>query len=495
MKIYKIANEESKSTEELISYFTDFFGTPYPKDWDWIAISEYKYLTEDFIRRFKNKVSWRIISMSQRLSEEFIAEFSTRVNWFLIATKQRISRALLDQFKIYRKDYMNNILDVYYRYNHCVTPQEKIKYLREIGEIEQYNPNVHELQYLDKQEDPQNANTDLDKFKKLVSFNLNKKITIAQTDKPKTAQELIDLFTRKFGNINKWDWFFISGYQNLSEDFIRLFKDKVGWNEIVRKQKLSEDFLEENADKVHWALVARHQNISKDFLLNIKEEYQKHYLGNFIGLYHLENPYCPLQEKIKWMRENGLIEQYDPRVHELQYLEQDESKETKPNKDLEDFRKLVSSKTNNTKIYRIAQEYAPISEEDDGYHEKIDSAYKLFQDNKIRTNRNKTVSDIALKNGKVIGAVSCEWNINEDKTIFSFDIVVNKGNQGQGVGGNLIREILRKYNNEKNDYIDMGLKPEINVEVVNIKFAEFLIREFGFEISRKLTDRYMLRKE
>ena len=51
------------------------------------------------------------------------------------------------------------------------------------------------------------------------------------------------------------NWKIISPYQNLSEDFIREFKDKVDWFYIVRNQKLSNNFIKEfglNIDEDNW---------------------------------------------------------------------------------------------------------------------------------------------------------------------------------------------------------------------------------------------------
>lgn len=50
------------------------------------------------------------------------------------------------------------------------------------------------------------------------------------------------------------DWFYVSQYRYLSEDFIREFQDRVSWAAISSKQKLSENFLREFQNKVFWFL-------------------------------------------------------------------------------------------------------------------------------------------------------------------------------------------------------------------------------------------------
>lgn len=46
------------------------------------------------------------------------------------------------------------------------------------------------------------------------------------------------------------DWYYISRYQTLSEDFIRKYKDKVYWKYILLNQKISEEFKNEFKDKI-----------------------------------------------------------------------------------------------------------------------------------------------------------------------------------------------------------------------------------------------------
>jgi hypothetical protein len=41
----------------------------------------------------------------------------------------------------------------------------------------------------------------------------------------------------------------------------------------------------------------------------------------------------------------------------------------------------------------------------------------------------------------------------------------------------------------------MGMDTEIELEVINIKFGEYLVRQFEFEIVRRLADRLILRKD
>jgi len=58
----------------------------------------------------------------------------------------------------------------------------------------------------------------------------------------------------------------ISKVQNLSEDFIREFQDKVNWVYISECQKLSENFIKEFSDKLYIDLIKQNENENLPFL-------------------------------------------------------------------------------------------------------------------------------------------------------------------------------------------------------------------------------------
>jgi hypothetical protein len=65
----------------------------------WNAISNHRYLTEDFIREFKRKVNWRLISAHQKLSESFILEFKSYIDWGHCSLHQNLSRDFILKHK------------------------------------------------------------------------------------------------------------------------------------------------------------------------------------------------------------------------------------------------------------------------------------------------------------------------------------------------------------------------------------------------------------
>ena len=74
-------------------------------------------------------------------------------------------------------------------------------------------------------------------------------------------QDVEKVFGRNFGV-----WYLISKHQNLSEGFIREFKDKVNWYWISSHQNLSEGFIREFKDKVNWNEISIYQHLSEGFI-------------------------------------------------------------------------------------------------------------------------------------------------------------------------------------------------------------------------------------
>src|SRR3989338_3536474 len=68
---------------------------------------------------------------------------------------------------------------------------------------------------------------------------------------------------------NVWtlkDWYRISAYGMLTEEFIREFADQVVWHIISRYQNLSETFIREFADRVDWFTISQCQDLSDTFI-------------------------------------------------------------------------------------------------------------------------------------------------------------------------------------------------------------------------------------
>lgn len=85
------------------------------------------------------------------------------------------------------------------------------------------------------------------------------------------------------------DWITISWCQNLNEDFIDKYSDKVFWIDICRYQKLTEPFIEKHSNKVDWDIITIFQKLSYDFL-------EKHLYKYSLCITHIS--YCKNSEEI-----------------------------------------------------------------------------------------------------------------------------------------------------------------------------------------------------
>ena len=83
------------------------------------------------------------------------------------------------------------------------------------------------------------------------------------------CQTLSEDLIREFQDKVEWEW--ISKEQKLSEDFIREFKEKVDWYYISISQTLSEDFIREFQDKVDWEEISWYQTLSENFIREFQD--------------------------------------------------------------------------------------------------------------------------------------------------------------------------------------------------------------------------------
>ena len=85
-----------------------------------------------------------------------------------------------------------------------------------------------------------------------------------------SSQQLSEDFIEKY--INKVNWGCISQYQTLSEEFIEKHIDKVDWDWISIYQTLSESFIEKHSDKIHWGCISQYQTLSEEFIGKHKDK-------------------------------------------------------------------------------------------------------------------------------------------------------------------------------------------------------------------------------
>ena len=85
-------------------------------------------------------------------------------------------------------------------------------------------------------------------------------------------KELEEQFGKPISEFSILDWWKISYFPKLSEDFIRKFQDNVCWYFISVRQVLSEDFIREFQDKVVWTCISQYQELSEDFIKEFQDK-------------------------------------------------------------------------------------------------------------------------------------------------------------------------------------------------------------------------------
>ena len=70
-------------------------------DRHWGKISQYHYLSEDFMEKYQNKIDWWDIAKHQKLSINFIRKYKSILPWEFISIFQELSMDFLEEFKNY----------------------------------------------------------------------------------------------------------------------------------------------------------------------------------------------------------------------------------------------------------------------------------------------------------------------------------------------------------------------------------------------------------
>ena len=83
-------------------------------------------------------------------------------------------------------------------------------------------------------------------------------------------QNLSENFIREFQYSVTWSY--ISERQKLSEEFIREFKNRVDWDNISKYQKLSENFIKKFQNRVNWINISAYQKLSENFIREFKDK-------------------------------------------------------------------------------------------------------------------------------------------------------------------------------------------------------------------------------
>ncbi len=198
--------------------------------------------------------AWCVADSSKNYFEQYLNKDSLYIWTFKDDTPFALLSTASSEFKDIHntplKNFDNSILDgLNHFYDELSFNNDLTIYIIKL--VKFHNPNLSEIQIYQE----------LDK---------NKKIDWNNCEFYKNNQ-LSEDFIREFKN--KVNWIYISAYKKLSEEFIKEFQDKVDWYFISKRQKLSESFIKEFQNKIDWKMFNENKNLSKEF----KEEMFKKY--------------------------------------------------------------------------------------------------------------------------------------------------------------------------------------------------------------------------
>lgn len=183
---------------------------------DWILISKYQDLDDDFMNKYKEKLHWDLILKYKKLKLSTILKFKDYIDFELIINFQKIT--------------------------------EKDLSLEFIDKI-----NIHKLI-----------------LSKNLSYNFiknNESLICWDCLSRSRFKSNNDIYNYYYDKLN---WFLISLNKILDESIIDKFNNKINWNLLLINQCLSEDLLIKYKDKLNWSLVSEYQNLSENFIINNK---------------------------------------------------------------------------------------------------------------------------------------------------------------------------------------------------------------------------------
>lgn len=176
---------------------------------NWKRKSQETNLTENEIRDHIDKVNWKAISNKQNLTESFIREFDENLNWKAISNSQELAKDFIRE----------HAKKIYWR---CILQHFKF---------------------------------DVDFLDEMSSYFITPIEWGAVCEYQKLDQKFIDKYADYLiGNEQ------LISKQRLSEEFMRLWRNKLNWYHLIANQKLSESFIEENIDRIgSWRAVFKYQ--------------------------------------------------------------------------------------------------------------------------------------------------------------------------------------------------------------------------------------------
>jgi len=286
IKWNEIDINKNMSEEFIDNWFNEF---------NLIRITKYKYLSEEFMTKHKEKLGWKFIIMTQKLNDDFILsnmDVITDKMINIMVVRRYLSVEVLT-FHIERLISSNNDDEI--NWGDIVEHQKLseefiIKYSKYLGwkKISRYQKlseefikeNINKLDFFNLYK-YQKLNDEF-VLKNVKKFDLSELFKY-QILKEETIEKIIKLtnLDEEKGFFNKAAFEKLYKYQTLSEEFIMKYINfsLESFEEIFINQKVSEKFIIkinnkfENLfyDEINWANISKYQELSEGFIKKYKK--------------------------------------------------------------------------------------------------------------------------------------------------------------------------------------------------------------------------------
>lgn len=76
---------------------------------------------------------------------------------------------------------------------------------------------------------------------------------------------------KRIEDFSLYDWEYFCLIVDLSEDFLKHYKEKINWKSVSSNQNLSEEFIDQYSNRVYWNSIVVTQELSELMILKYKE--------------------------------------------------------------------------------------------------------------------------------------------------------------------------------------------------------------------------------
>lgn len=230
---------EKNDKPKLSWRMQQFIKTPWKSRLRAQRISAQEILSEEFMDKYNGYLFWEDLCQHQEMSEKFIEDHINRIYPIPL-----LNRGLIGESFIRKYAFDINWKTISNSYAHLST-----EFLREFKDRIDWN------RYFNYHVPTEKF---IEEFKDVVPWSY-------VPGRVKMSENFIRRHRLEMEKYYAF-WTNICEHQDLSEEFIEEFAEKVDWKAVSYKQKLSKEMMHKYADKLEWRYIISNQNIDQKFV-------------------------------------------------------------------------------------------------------------------------------------------------------------------------------------------------------------------------------------